>query len=83
MHPHIRQEAAPRVVAEQLGTCLVPHLLQRLLQLTVLQKKLINLPSNHKIILVATAHLTPSWMNESWVSAVKTSLEVEQGELKS
>lgn len=59
------KKAAPRVMAAALGTCLVTHLLQRLLQLIVLQKKLIHLSNNHKIILAATAHLTPGWMDRS------------------
>lgn len=35
---------------QQLGTCRVTHLLQGLLQLIVLQKKLIHLSNNHKIM---------------------------------
>lgn len=63
-NPHGQSEA-PRVVAAAAGHLPVTHLLQRLLQLVVLQKKLIHLSNNHKIILAATAHLTPSWMNMS------------------
>lgn len=64
--PHVHQEGSSRSHGlQQLGTCLVTHLLQRLLQLIVLQKKLTHLSNNHKIILAATAHLTPSWMNMS------------------
>lgn len=66
------------------GTCLVTHLLQRRLQLIAFQKKLIHLSYNLKITLAATAHLIDTRRDEyeSWVSEVKTSLEVEQGELK-
>lgn len=42
---------------------LVTHLLQRLLQLIALQRKLTQLSNNHNTIRAATAHSTPSWMS--------------------
>lgn len=48
---------------QQLGTCLVTHLLQRRLQLIVLQKKLTHLSNNHKIILAAQ----PTWHQAGWI----------------